>query len=351
MKLNKKRISILVSFMCLLILLVFPLCSFDLPDYPDQASEMTTLSGYLTTSEIDTIKQILDYQDLAGQFNSLVPIAIGHSPDSTVFCLFALPSATLTYSTTGQASQTTFIFELSGTQQNAFIRIGFSSEGFAIYNVVSASSISYRRDTLLYYRTSMTGSLIKNSRYDSVSSSTVRSEISDVFNYWNGYISRLSGSGSGASSEELESAYVDGYGDGYFDGKDVGYGLGFESGYIEGVTDGFNTGYIEGNQDGFDIGFSEGYDTGYSDGYYDGFMTGYDSGYSEAERETVIEYVEPIEIDIGRVISGISSVPDNIMNGSFDFELFGINVYGLLKLLIILFVVSAIVVFIIKRAS
>lgn len=328
MKLNKKRISILVSLMCLLVLLFFTLCSFDLPSYDSTRDDALTFNG-ISFLDFQSIYNIVDKQFLTGQLNSFEPIALVFTDNRVALYCRALNNTSFPQFT-GSNPETLYF-------RNSYFRSYLTSDGFTFWQ--SISNITVVASSCISFRVSSSDSLsISNPDFVFINGTVVQDSISSVESYFNTFYDRL---------VSYDSVYESGYYDGLESGLIWGEDLGYQEGYTEGYQEGIGTGY----RDGFLAGEAEGYDTGYADGYQDGYETGYDSGYAEAERETVIEYVEPFEIDIGRVISGISSVPDNIMNGSFDFELFGINVYGLLKLLIILFVVSAIVVFIIKRAS
>lgn len=333
MKLCKKKMAILATVCALLLVMVFVLCSFAPPSYPSTLTYFDASS--LSRIDSENIYSIIYFQDFLGSLNSFQPVCCYIS---STYCVLVLVTAIQSFDCA--FVDNIFSFTYTGSwYYTAYLTSGgfsFIQRVSSNFNVVSSNVICYSLDE--------TDSLHYNSSFvPSSSSSNGRDDISDVFNYWYNYYQLVSTDYESKFESYYNDGFSDGYESGYVDGFDTGFSYGEQFGYQDGYQDGIGTGY----NDGYLAGEADGYDTGYSDGYQDG----YDTGYSEAERETVIQYVEPFEIDIGRVISGISSVPDNIMNGSFDFELFGINVYGLLKLLIILFVVSAIVVFIIKRAS
>lgn len=359
MKLNKKRITILVSLMCLLVLLVFTLCSFDLPDYPSTYSELLVTSG-ISSQDLSNILGIFRFQDLTGQFNSLIPLCIFINAQNKVVSLFAVPSSSLTITSSYYENTWYYSFKNNTNTNLTFVLIGLSDQGFCVYNTSYTGEYRVLRSQALYYRPSYDADLTLNS-YFTPNSSVTNQDILSVFNYWNGYVSRLSGSGSGASPEELESAYDNGYesgfgsgfDDGYFEGLESGLVWGEELGYQEGYTEGYEEGIGTGYMHGYQAGEADGYFTGYDDGYQDGYDTGYSDGLEDAPSETVtiVIYEEPVEIDVPGIIGSISSIPDSILSGSFDFEFAGINIYGLLKLLIIVFIISAVIFFIIKRSA
>lgn len=246
----------------------------------------------------------------------------------------------------------------------------FTSDGFIAYgsSYVGLSSLSFSTGTVICYRDSASSSqgvsgIVPNNSYG-FSTIGSHSVIYPVRNYWYTYYSKLV-SDFEYSSSDLESAYVDGYDNGletgYWIGWDEGYETGYKSGYDYGLADGYETGYgagaVDGYVDGFDAGYDTGFDDGYSTGYDSGYDNGYDTGYSDGlddappETVTIVIYEEPVEIDVPGIIGSISSIPDSILSGSFDFEFAGINIYGLLKLLIIVFIVSAVIFFIIKRSA
>lgn len=323
MKLNKKRISILVSLMCLLLLLVFTLCSFDFPEFDTMVYSL----GRPSSDEVSLLIQIMNLQYEVGSFNSCVPIMMYFNAYvNTIFVVLALPNATWSLGT-----------NYNFTSSNC-ISVSFTTTGFTC--LTNLGSFSTVVSNVVFYRSSFDS---EPQYYSfSYSSDPVDPVVTDALAYWQDVYALFS-----SENSEYESGFSDGYESGYVDGFDTGFSYGEQFGYQDGYQDGIGTGYSEGYQQGE----ADGYDTGYSDGYLDGYETGYDSGYSEAERETVIEYVEPVELDVPSIFNSITSIPNNILQGSFDFDFFGINLYGLLKIIILLFIVSAVVVFIIKRSK
>jgi len=86
--------------------------------------------------------------------------------------------------------------------------------------------------------------------------------------------------------------------------------------------------YDEAYDIGYEVGFENGYEGGQDDGYLDGYDIGYDKGYKDGKSE--IGYF----LDIGSIISSIPSSIRSLLENAFDFDLFGINVVGLLLLIL-----------------
>lgn len=117
--------------------------------------------------------------------------------------------------------------------------------------------------------------------------------------------------------------YSEGYEAGYEDGKEDGYDEGKSDGYDEGVEAGSTSGY----QNGYAAGSADGYDRGYEKGD----KAGYDRGYSEG----VLKADQGAQIDIAGVISAVPTAARTFLDTAFNFELFGINIAGLMTTLII----------------
>lgn len=336
MKLNKKRISILVSLMCLLVLLVFVFCSFTRPSY----SEVLTSISSISVVDFENIYDIYYNQSFMGQFNSLELVCI-YKANGRLIALFNIPGKSYSTSYYGNTNGFNSNSSVTFTPNSGahFIAVFLTPHGFGCFNTADTTSVVF--SGLLYYR-EYSRTLVNNSSYFVFSSSDeANSTITSVLDF--------TASNLPSSSDELESAYEDGYFEGLESGLIWGEELGYQEGYTEGYQEGIGTGY----RDGFLAGEAEGYDTGYADGYQDGYDTGYSDGLEDAPPETVtiVIYEEPVEIDVPGIISSISSIPDSILSGSFDFEFAGINIYGLLKLLIIVFIISAVIFFIIKRSA
>jgi hypothetical protein len=93
---------------------------------------------------------------------------------------------------------------------------------------------------------------------------------------------------SGATAEDYQRGYNEGYDEGYTNGKKDGY----ESGYDKGQIDGYSTGYDKGKTDGITEGYDNGYTQGKADGYRDGYNEGYQKGYSQGLKDGAKEEQE-----------------------------------------------------------
>lgn len=169
-------------------------------------------------------------------------------------------------------------------------------------------------------------------------------------------------------SELRSDAFAEGQSEGYEVGLDQGYNQGYDSGYLDGESRGYDDGYHDGFDTGYDygyqFGYEDGYDTGiqtgrdegylhgevdgYERGYEEGYTDGYDDGLSDAEPGsgevvTEIVYRDAVDLDVGKVISGVGSIPKSIIDTSFDINILGFNIAGVLGALIIVVVVAFVV--------
>lgn len=76
----------------------------------------------------------------------------------------------------------------------------------------------------------------------------------------------------------------------------------------------------------YEVGFEHGYEGGNDDGYIWGYDVGYSEGYTEGAK-SVGNY-----LDIPKIISSVASFVPTFIGDSLDFDLFGINVAGLVML-------------------
>lgn len=159
------------------------------------------------------------------------------------------------------------------------------------------------------------------------------------------------------SPEEESSIYQAGYNAGEIHGYIVGHEEGESQGRNIGFQEGYETGYSAGNQAGYDNGYKSGYDfasqkigpeqysighaEGYSQGHSEGFSEGYETGY----RYGAINNPQgtPVTLDIPSIITSITSSVGSFLTSAFDIEIFGINVAGLLSVLILVAFVLIIV--------
>lgn len=328
MKLSKKRISILVVICVTLIVSIFTLCSFSPPDFvPTTSLSFSSLSRI----DVENLRSIANLQSSMGYFGAYFPVFC-RIRSSGVLSLTCLKKGS-TYSFSADGSR--WVFTTTGD----VAVFEFTSDG---YSFASTSSYNPADSELLFFRTSESLGFLLNPDFHFSGSDNGDDTISDCLNYWIQFYENTINYESDMD-DAAESGYNNGLETGYWVGWDEGYETGYKSGYDYGLADGYVTGFGAGAVDG------------YVDGYADGFDNGYDSGYSDglidAPHETVTVYVEPVELDIPSVFNSITSIPNNILQGSFDFDFFGINLYGLLRIIILLFIVSAIVIFLIKRSS
>ena len=129
----------------------------------------------------------------------------------------------------------------------------------------------------------------------------------------------LSGITDEAYNAGFEAGQTNGYNSGYRDGKQEGYNSGYESGKAEGGTEKY--------QEGYEYGYLVGQDAGYKKGY----AAGQDAG--------------GVQLDIPSIISAVPVAVKNFINTSFGFEVFGINVAGLLSVIMII----ALLVYLVRR--
>lgn len=159
------------------------------------------------------------------------------------------------------------------------------------------------------------------------------------------------------SPEEESSIYQAGYNAGEIHGYIVGHQEGESQGKNIGYQDGFSKGYEDGNEAGYNNGYKTGYDfasqkigpaqysighaEGYSQGHSEGFSEGYETGY----RYGAINNPQgtPVTLNIPSIISAITSSVGSFLTSAFDIEIFGINLAGLLSVLILVAFVLIIV--------
>lgn len=141
--------------------------------------------------------------------------------------------------------------------------------------------------------------------------------------------------------------YMVGHDEGESQGKNIGYQDGYSKGYESGSVDGYNNGYKKGydfasqkiGPEQYSIGHAEGYSQGYSEGFSEGYETGYRYGAINNPQGT------PVTLNIPDIISAITSSVGSFLTTAFDIEIFGINVAGLLSVLILVAFVLIIVHF------
>lgn len=139
--------------------------------------------------------------------------------------------------------------------------------------------------------------------------------------------------------------YMVGHQEGESQGKNIGYQEGYSKGYESGNEAGYNNGYKTGydfasqkiGSEQYSIGHAEGYSQGHSEGFSEGYETGYRYGAINNPQGT------PVTLNIPSIISAITSSVGSFLTSAFDIEIFGINIAGLLSVLILVAFVLIIV--------
>lgn len=151
------------------------------------------------------------------------------------------------------------------------------------------------------------------------------------------------------------NGYMTGYAKGEKEGQTIGYGNGFEAGYDtgyeSGLIDGYEPGYNAGNEAGYNDGYKKGYDFAsakigpeqYSVGYEEGYTVGHSDGYREGFNFAMLNPPEGMKLDIPAIISSITGSVGSFLTTAFNIEIFGINIAGLLSVLILVAFVFIIV--------
>lgn len=159
------------------------------------------------------------------------------------------------------------------------------------------------------------------------------------------------------SPEEESSIYQAGYNAGEIHGYMVGHAEGESEGKNIGYQDGYAKGYESGNEAGYNNGYKTGYDfasqkigpeqysIGHADGYSQGHSEGFSEGYETGYRYGAINNPQgtPVTLNIPSIISAITSSVGSFLTSAFDIEIFGINIAGLLSVLILVAFVLIIV--------
>lgn len=144
---------------------------------------------------------------------------------------------------------------------------------------------------------------------------------------------------------------------GYQDGYSKGYESGNVDGYQSGHADGYQTGYNAGNEAGYNNGYKTGYDFAsqkigpeqYSVGYEEGYTVGHSDGYREGFNFAMLNPPEGMKLDIPAIINSIPSSVQSFIISAFGFELFGINIAGLLGCLIAVVIVYLVIKLLLGR--
>lgn len=181
-----------------------------------------------------------------------------------------------------------------------------------------------------------------------VSNSDYLSKVVPVRNMANSWIESrdvkrdgLSGITDEAYNSGFEAGQTNGYNNGYRVGKQEGYNSGYETGRAEAQSEAYQQGYNSGYESGKAEGATEKYQEGYEYGYLVGQDAGYKKGYAAGQEAGG----GGVQLDIPAVISAVPVAVKNFVNTSFGFEVFGINVAGLLSVIMII----ALLVYLVRR--
>lgn len=159
------------------------------------------------------------------------------------------------------------------------------------------------------------------------------------------------------SPEEESSIYQAGYNAGEIHGYMVGHQEGESQGKNIGYQEGYSKGYVSGNEAGYNNGYKTGYDFAsqkigpeqYSVGYEEGYTVGHSDGYRAGFNFAMLNPPEGIKLDIPSIINSIPSSVQSFIISAFGFELFGINIAGLLGCLIAVVIVYLVIKLLLGR--
>ena len=151
----------------------------------------------------------------------------------------------------------------------------------------------------------------------------------------------LSGITDEAYNSGFEAGQTNGYNNGYRVGKQEGYNSGYKTGRAEAQSEAYQQGY----NSGYESGKAEGDTEKYQEGYEYGYLVGQDSGYKKGYAAGQEAGSGGVQLDIPAVISAVPVAVKNFVNTSFGFEVFGINVAGLLSVIMII----ALLVYLVRR--
>lgn len=339
MKLHKKKVRILLSCIVILTIVTSVLCSFAPPVVGWTQYNVTSL----TEIDVDNLMAVVDFQERYGSFNSYIPVACQlHTNYVRIYCVPRDSTWTFT------ASNGTYTLSSSLNGNTYIMRSNFTETGFGMQYTGSTATIPANQ--LLFYR-NQEGELIRNTAF-TYSTGVDNDVIVDCAATWYEVFKVVDGYES-AIVEAESRGYEGGFNVGYADGLEEGESIGYQDGYVDGFDTGMDYGYQFGYQDGVATGRAEGYSHGYQAGeavgYESGYADGYDDGYAAAEPgdgEVVTEiiYRDAVDLDIPLIFDGLADATNGIFK-SVDFDLFGINILGVLLSLTIL----TILVFILKR--
>lgn len=315
---------------------------------------------YLNSSTVQGMYTTIVRAYYMGYFCGYKPFAFGiiSLSSSKKFVVLCAPPGIGTQPVLDGSGGTNYVFRyLEGTAQYQFSPFAFElRNGAFVPNSTISSSLNFSSVVELHqiqysdWSTMSSPSLVSLSDTYGTNSITQQGVL-DFVNVVNTRYILLStviapSTSMGDFTSYPNAIYHNGYTDGYTDGSDMGSGEAYQNGY----TDGYETGYSEGYTDGYETGYSDGFAEGsvtppeelesiYDDGYYDGYESGYVGGQRDGSAL----------LDIGGIISAIPTAAKGIINNVFGFELFGINVAGLLSALLVVGIIAFVVKWLMSR--
>lgn len=218
-------------------------------------------------------------------------------------------------------------------------------------NTIQTIRFSYQLEStevvLAYYHNGTVLSFGSGGVYG-VSNSDYLTKVAPVRNMANSWIEArdvkrdgLSGITDEAYNSGFEAGQTNGYNNGYRVGKQEGYNSGYETGRAEAQSEAYQQGY----NSGYETGKAEGGTGKYQEGYEYGYLVGQDAGYKKGFAAGQEAGGGGVQLDIPAVISAVPIAVKNFVNTSFGFEVFGINVAGLLSVIMIV----ALLVYLVRR--
>lgn len=271
-----------------------------------------------STNSVQKVFQVFFLQHYFGGFNTQHPV-----------CLFVVPSGSswLTYLITTDGLTDSVYYDSSG---NFYIYFGGASSGSdaggtVYYYLLTDYGFVYERQTVFneqFATLSSAGSSTSVMWYLTSSGDLNPNNLAS-WSWNNAYI----GSGLVADTDPLNelNAAADRWVTFYvtsttlYDRQEI-FDSGYENGYAYGVQIGYETGFREGVSYGYNSGYDNGYDAGLADGGY--------------------------ELNISSIITAIPASVRTLLENSFNTTLFGINIYGLLLLVLGSSIVFVIIKFI-----
>lgn len=319
MKLHKKKVWILLVCMVIFTIITSVLCSFS-PPVPSR--NMFAISPEtITTIDGENMLSMAYYQWKFGSFNNFKPVAAATS-GGYIRLYLVVNDGTETY---GFTDETTYSITSTASGEYNVMRMWLTPEGYGIQYIQTSTTINI--DKLIFYADT-NDTLVLNEAFDFATGVNGNDTIAEAAAEWYEAYRII-------SNYEMDIAEAESQG--FLDGLDTGMDLGYQFGYESGVVSGREEGY------------AHGYQAGEANGYEEGYSLGYDDGYAAAEPGngevvTEIVYRDSVELNIPLIFNGMADAANGIFK-SVDFNIFGINILGVLLSITIL----VILVFIFKK--